>query len=141
MRKAQRRGNGSAGRFFRILLMLATAGALFAALAGCGHQSEIEATVRSTLKVPDDAKFSQFQSSKDGSIACGFVNSKNSIGGYMGDNFFMVIAGNVRFAGAEDATDMKACCQAAVARANGTAKGNVLSCQRLSPPLNFEGPT
>ena len=124
----------------RILLTLVTVGVLFAALPGCGKQREIEAKVRSTLKQQDDARFSQVQLSEDGQTACGFVNAKNSVGTYIGNNFFMVINGEVRFAGTDDAADMDACCHAAVERADGKATGNVLACQRLSPPLNFEVP-
>lgn len=140
MHDAHQLRNVLSGRFARNICLLACAGALFAPLAGCGHQREIEAKVRSTLKISDDAKFSQVQVSKDGWAACGMVNAKNSIGGYIGDNFFMVIAGEVRFAGNEDATDMKNCCIAAIQHADGKATGNDISCQRLSPPLNFEGP-
>ena len=47
--------------------------------------------LKSSLKDPDSAKVSGVQISADGKTACGFVNAKNSYGGYSGDSAFYVM--------------------------------------------------
>jgi len=52
----------------------------------------VEAAVRSSMKDPDSARFGGFVAgkSKDGTITvCGWVNAKNSFGGYVGKMPFM----------------------------------------------------
>lgn len=52
----------------------------------------VEAGVKEVLKDPDSARFSGFGASvSDGGtiVACGFVNAKNSLGGYTGRSPFM----------------------------------------------------
>ncbi len=44
--------------------------------------------LKSALKDPDSAKVSGVRISADGKTACGFVNAKNSYGGYSGKSVF-----------------------------------------------------
>ncbi|MGO8840686.1 MAG: hypothetical protein ACLQF1_05960 [Methyloceanibacter sp.] len=56
------------------------------------YKATIEATVRATLKDPDSARFGAMSATKDmtGSVSvCGWVNAKNSFGGYTGDQLFI----------------------------------------------------
>ena len=57
-------------------------------VAGCGEESAVQKAVRARLKDPDSAKFGKgtFVKGRTGdSYACFTVNSKNSMGGYTGD--------------------------------------------------------
>jgi hypothetical protein len=68
--------------------------AIVVALGGCGpgrEQAVIEAarrTVKIELVDPDSAHFTLERSGPD--VVCGFVNSKNSFGGYTGPRAFIV---------------------------------------------------
>ena len=57
-------------------------------VAACGQESAAHKAVLSRLKDPDSAKFGEFTTVKGGSggsFSCLTVNSKNSMGGYVGD--------------------------------------------------------
>lgn len=88
----------------RVAVVLA---ALAMALAGCGQTAGIgqhkpitlsaaqraivESGIRSRLKDPDSAKFGEMVAGTDASGAtrvCGWVNAKNSFGGYGGPQIF-----------------------------------------------------
>jgi hypothetical protein len=62
-------------------------------------------TVRGQLKDPDSAKFTNVRKSRDGSHVCGYVNAKNSMGGYVGNQPFISAA---PFSAAELRPDEKA---------------------------------
>jgi len=49
--------------------------------------------VRERLKDPDSAKFREVHYNRNNGVACGLVNAKNSMGGYVGDRRFIVRAG------------------------------------------------
>lgn len=56
------------------------------------QRAEIEATIRDALKDPDSAKFSGLAAAinaKGVVTACGYVNAKNSFGGYAGKEPFI----------------------------------------------------
>ena len=63
-----------------------------------GVDAAIQA-VRSSLKDPESARFSNVYMAADGKYACGDVNAKNSMGGYVGATVFMlqVETGRVEF--------------------------------------------
>lgn len=71
----------------------------FVVLCGCSNtSSEIEEKVRSSLKDPDSAKFSErkiHHAGKNGAITCGTVNAKNSFGGYSGAMAYMHFQGDI----------------------------------------------
>lgn len=58
-------------------------------IAACG-KSAAEAVVKQQLIDPDSAKFGEFTKSPDGKHACLAVNSKNSFGGYTGEQQWML---------------------------------------------------
>ena len=54
--------------------------------------------VRSVLKDPDSAKFENVKYFKKTDVGCGFVNARNSMGGYIGKRIFVAFPdGDVRF--------------------------------------------
>jgi hypothetical protein len=56
------------------------------------HMKTIQAGLRSSLKDPDSARFGTMRAVKDAKgdvIVCGYVNAKNSFGGYTGDQPFL----------------------------------------------------
>lgn len=55
--------------------------------------STAEKSVKSNLKDPSSAKFSEVKIGKDGSV-CGTVNAKNSFGAYSGDSRYVSSGGN-----------------------------------------------
>lgn len=62
-------------------------------LAGCGGpEAEVQDLVRTTLKDPESARFESLSVREiDGvRVACGVVNAKNSLGGYVGGQAFML---------------------------------------------------
>jgi hypothetical protein len=111
-----------------------------ALLAGCGHQAAVEARVKGHLKDPDSAKFSQLNISKDGSVGCGFVNAKNSMGGYTGDQFFMLVGEELRTpkeGDGVDASNLISCCLAKVEASNKSPVDTDLAeaCAKLQPAV------
>lgn len=56
------------------------------------NKKQIAAAVRAELKDPDSAEF-RWPIPKDKNIYCGWVNAKNSFGGYIGFQPFAVIGG------------------------------------------------
>lgn len=52
--------------------------------------SEVQNTVRAGLKDPESARFSDVRISADGKYACGEVNAKNAMGGYVGSVGFLL---------------------------------------------------
>jgi hypothetical protein len=57
-------------------------------VTACGQESAAQKAVLSGLKDPDSAKFGKssfIKNAKGSSFACVTVNSKNSMGGYVGD--------------------------------------------------------
>jgi hypothetical protein len=78
--------------------------AALVALAGCADR-QVEQAVRSTLKDPDSAQFSDIWR-KDGT-SCGTVNAKNAMGGYVGATPFLLRNGIAVYTGDGAYT----CCQ------------------------------
>lgn len=116
--------------------------AMILLLSGCGHRADVEDQVRAVLKDPDSAKFGTISMDDSGKVACGLVNSKNSFGGYVGDQSFMVYQGNVRFqVEGEPSLALTSCCYAALGRAQGREATDDLSrsleadCRKLTPPV------
>lgn len=62
-------------------------------LWGCGNDElpVAEKAVREQLKDPDSARFSREFMTPDGSLVCGLVNAKNSVGRYLGFRRFYSI--------------------------------------------------
>lgn len=54
--------------------------------------AKVKRQILDYLKDPDSAKFRRIHTSFDGSIVCGEVNAKNSMGGYVGFQRFMNIS-------------------------------------------------
>ena len=54
-------------------------------LAACGMQGDAEKVVRATLTDPDSARFGNFYYNAKTKKGCLAVNSKNSMGGYSGE--------------------------------------------------------
>ena len=69
------------------------------ALSGCQDQivHRAENAVKARLKDPDSAKFEGVAKCPFADGASGFVNSKNSYGGYVGRETFYYLDGEVRF--------------------------------------------
>lgn len=76
----------------RIKLGFALVVAATAVLLGCdfipSQTNDAKATVKSYLIDPDSAKFSEVEKGKSNSV-CGYVNSKNRMGGYVGKTPFI----------------------------------------------------
>lgn len=53
--------------------------------------AKVKSDILETMKDPDSATFRRITASSDGSIICGEVNSKNSMGGYVGYKKFISI--------------------------------------------------
>ena len=51
----------------------------------------VERSVKLLLKDPESALFSDVAFAPNGVVACGYVNAKNSMGGYVGRKHFMTI--------------------------------------------------
>lgn len=51
--------------------------------------------VRNKLKDPQSARFSRITYQKHTNVICGYVNAKNSYGGYIGDRRFVIVNGYV----------------------------------------------
>ncbi|SDY54641.1 hypothetical protein [Citreimonas salinaria] len=75
---------------------------VFALGAGIAKQSQgddlgffeartVKAAVRNKLKDPDSAQFGEIHAKRDGQKidVCGWVNARNSLGGYVGETLFM----------------------------------------------------
>ena len=65
--------------------------------------------VRSSLKDPTSAQFSKVTVSDIGIFVCGYVNAKNSFGGYVGPTRFAVVVGQgkVLFEGTADKDELE----------------------------------
>lgn len=111
---------------------------IFLALLGCANQ-KAEQAVRLALVDPDSAKFGKTILSKDDSVACGHVNSKNRMGGYAGDQSFMVIDGVVWLPdGINDEVAIAECCTSMLTKRNGRELNELMlslqeSCMKLTP--------
>jgi hypothetical protein len=110
-------------------------------LSGCADRDAKDA-VRASLTDPESARFSRITLSQDGSVACGLVNSKNRMGGYAGDTSFMVLDGQVWFAGQNESRDLAvaSCCYSMVTKRDGrTMDAPELErfgdCKLLSPAI------
>lgn len=68
-------------------------------VAGCS-ESKAKDAVKELLIDPESAQFSNVES-KNG-VTCGFVNSRNRMGGYVGKTPFMVENGTARLASDAD---------------------------------------
>ncbi len=69
--------------------------------------AQMEDNVRNRLKDPESAKFSQskvYRGFKGAPMVCGFVNAKNSYGGYIGDKGF-IAAGDLIWLQGNDMQD------------------------------------
>ena len=75
-------------------------GVICAALAGCGN-AKAETAVRDLLIDPESAQFSDVVTKND--VTCGFVNSKNRMGGYVGRTAFLYENGVARLSSPKDA--------------------------------------
>lgn len=95
-------------------------------LGGCDSPiRDAERAVRATLKDPESARFSDVESCGTSDIVQGYVNAKNSYGGYDGKRAFVFRDGR---ASVEDgdgtfATDEMACAAATAGNATGTPAG------------------
>lgn len=65
---------------------------------------QIEELIRSRLRDPDSAQFGRMYVARDGFV-CGFVNAKNSFGGYVGDRLYTTDGTHVHIDDAE--TDVR----------------------------------
>lgn len=86
---------------------------LLLAIAGCSGKPGAEDVVRSALKDPGSAEFEGVvEREVDGvRVACGRVNAKNALGGYVGARPFMVYGGQLWLAQTEaEAFAVTACC-------------------------------
>lgn len=64
------------------------------------QRQQIQSAIRSRLKDPESARFGSMSAVVDGSKkvhVCGYVNSKNSFGGYVGDELFYGVFNGSRF--------------------------------------------
>ena len=74
--------------------------AIAATLAGCdGRERLVQTAVKGVLNDPDSAKFGSIDvhGHDAGLVACGTVNAKNRMGGYVGEMPFMVWSDKVYF--------------------------------------------
>lgn len=91
---------------------LAGLGVLVLVMIGCAYAYATRDTraaksaVTEQLKDPDSAQFSGLRESSDGKHICGYVNAKNSFGGYVGERPFFVIK-SARFARLQPADPRK----------------------------------
>jgi hypothetical protein len=76
-------------RLVVVILFVASIAFLYFVAHDFYKEEKIKEQVRMVLKDPDSAKFKLFFISKYGA-GCGFVNSKNSMGGYTGFKEFVV---------------------------------------------------
>ena len=74
--------------------------ALLASLSAC-NDSKAETAVKDLLIDPESAQFSDVVT--NGSTTCGFVNSKNRMGGYVGRTAFLYEDGVARLSSVDDA--------------------------------------
>jgi len=83
-----------------------------ALLAGCSasnRYADAEKLVADTLKDPMSAQFSDLsQEGGPGHPVCGFVNSKNGYGAYVGKRAFYVLDGNPKFKDESEAIEFNA---------------------------------
>lgn len=106
---------------------------------GC-TQHKVESQVKELLRDPQSARFGEITISKDGLVACGTVNAKNGMGGYAGEQTFMVYHGTAQMTGPmEQWMDLADCCFEALARSNGRAPvpERGAACRRLSPAVQL----
>lgn len=61
-------------------------------------EQRVEATVRTILRDPDSAKFSEVKAYSEAGVACGKVNAKNAFGGFVGDDNFAYADGRAALA-------------------------------------------
>ncbi len=67
---------------------------------------QVESDVRNRLKDPDSAKFSEVTFNKVKGAGCGYVNAKNSMGGYTGASHFILLKdGALHFAPSGSSTE------------------------------------
>jgi hypothetical protein len=74
----------------RLFLIMATG---CVAVSGCGNSAaaDAERIVRATLTDPESAQFEEVtRSAANPDVVCGYVNSKNRFGGYVGKTRFYV---------------------------------------------------
>lgn len=107
----------------------------FLLLAGCdGRRAAVEKAVQGALKDPDSARFADemtLYGPKDQLLACGQVNAKNSMGGYVGETAFMIWNGLIYFETQETGMAVENCCKS-VYRESLKADGTPLSEQTSS---------
>lgn len=78
-------------RFVVPVVVLALAAAsYFVWKAWFSPAAKLTAQVRSTLTDPDSARFESVRINPQSGVACGSVNAKNKLGGYVGSVRFMV---------------------------------------------------
>ena len=80
-----------------ILSLFIIAGAAAAATIWSTRQPvwDVESNVRAQLKDPDSAKFSEVTFNRAKGAGCGYVNAKNSMGGYTGASHFVLLKDGV----------------------------------------------
>lgn len=84
-------------------------------------EAKVRAAVRQRLKDPDSARFGPITIGRRSGAACGSVNARNAMGGYVGDTPFILFAdGELRFfeAGAGEDAEKKALLFYDLTRAN-----------------------
>lgn len=71
----------------------------------------VKSAVKRDLIDPHSALFSEIKT--EGGITCGLVNSKNRMGGYVGDRIFLYQGGDVYFSNSDGFSDIsKSSCSA-----------------------------
>jgi hypothetical protein len=81
-------------RFVAAVTLACVSSPLFAAPPTVAQKKLIEQAVKEQLKDPDSAKFkhSDYHVDKTDGVYCGYVNAKNSYGGYTGFQTFEVLS-------------------------------------------------
>lgn len=87
---------------------------IFCILSACSDGvSTVHDAVRSTLKDPESARFSddpiQYQGER-GTLTCGQVNAKNSFGGYVGDRWYIHYQDHVAISASEEQNSLVFLC-------------------------------
>lgn len=113
------------------------------AVTGCGPKDH-EAKVLAQLVDPESARFGKASVSADGSVVCGTVNAKNRMGGYTGEQSYMVFGEGVWFETADDTHgfDLASCCYGLITLKSGRPledldRDLLKSCAVLTPRVEI----
>lgn len=89
-------------------------------LAACSKERDVQNLVRQALKDPDSARFegaTNIIGEGDAMVACGLVNAKNSFGGYVGAQPYMIWENRLYLSSGERDEAISTCCSAVYRRA------------------------